>query len=133
MKSRGKYSASLSLLPLIVIASSLLVLGQTPAATPTPGPAAGLPGVSRLPQEADETFELDIAERRFTKENFEAATALDTGGRVSGVNVRIGVSLTAGKIEVLLRNVHGSVRFRGTLDRILGIVGKRPIPPAEVK
>ena len=132
MEFRGRYFARLSLLSLIVSASSLLVLGQNP--TEKPRPIADIPATfSPLRPVADETFELNIAERRFTKENFEASTdvATDSGGR--GVTVRVGVSLTAGKIEVLLRNVHGNVRFRGTLDRILEVIGKRPASPAEVR
>lgn len=83
-------------------------------------------------QDSDQTFELNFAERRFSQTDFEASTDVDTNGGPDGVNVRIGVSLTAGRIDVLLRNVRGSVRFRGNLNRIFEVLGKRPVSSPEV-
>lgn len=120
-----KFFASLVFLFSIASGCSVLAFGQNPLAKssekPKPAPAA----VSSQAN-VDETFELNVDERRFTKTDFEASTDVDTGGDASGVNVRIGVSLTAGRIDVLLRNVHGNVRFRGTLDRILEVISRRP-------
>jgi hypothetical protein len=79
----------------------------------------------------DESFELNIVERQFTRENFEASTAVSTDGD-AGLNLQIGVSLAAGRIEVLLRNVRGRVRFKGTLDRIMDIFSNRPISSPRV-
>lgn len=73
---------------------------------------------------ADETFELNIAQRRITRVDFEASTSLQTEGNAN-VNVQIGVGLAAGKIDVLLRNVQGRVRFRGSLERILELLTNR--------
>jgi hypothetical protein len=73
----------------------------------------------------NEAFELNIAERRYSQENFKAATAVGTEGRAANLNLQVGVALAAGRIDLLLRNVHGSVRFRGTLDRILEIINNR--------
>ena len=127
-----KFFASLVFLFFIVSACSVLAFGQNPvdksAEKPKPVPAVTISSQANV----DETFELNIDERRFTKTDFEASTDVDTGGDARGVNVRIGVSLTAGRIEVLLRNVHGNVRFRGTLDRILEVIGRRPSAAPEV-
>ncbi len=73
----------------------------------------------------DETFELNIAERRLTEENFEATTSVSTDGN-SGLNLQVGVGLSASRIDVLMRNIRGSVRFHGTLDRILELLRNRP-------
>jgi hypothetical protein len=73
---------------------------------------------------ADETFDLNIDERRFTRENFEASTSVSTDGD-AGLNLRVGVALAASRIDALLRNVRGRVRFHGTLDRVLERIGNR--------
>ncbi len=87
---------------------------------------------TRPPQDWDHTFELNFAERRYSQTDFEAATNVETNGGSQALNLRIGVSLTADRIDVLLRNVRGSVRFRGSLDRIFAVIGKRPATSPEV-
>lgn len=73
----------------------------------------------------DETFELNIIERRITESNFEASTSVSTEGD-GPLDLQVGVGLSASRIDVLLRNIRGSVRFHGTLDRILNILRNRP-------
>ena len=73
----------------------------------------------------DETFELNIVERRITDSNFEASTSVSTDGD-NALDLQVGVGLSASRIDVLLRNIRGSVRFHGTLDRILEILRNRP-------
>jgi hypothetical protein len=118
-----KILARLLFVALVVSATSVVVLGQETI----PKDFREIPERNSVRTNADETFELNIDERRFTRENFEASTSVSTDGN-SGLNLQIGVALTAGRIEVLLRNVHGSVRFRGTLDRILDVIGNRRVP-----
>ena len=110
------YKAALAFLILVV--ATVTVVAQSRIQTPTSTP----PIHSSLVQ-ADELFVLDIKERRISEKNFVAATAVAIGGDDgTGVSVRAGVSLQAGSIEVLLRNVSGTVRFRGSLQRILDLV-----------
>ena len=72
---------------------------------------------------ADETFELNITERRITENNFEASTSIEAGDESArGLHLRIGVGVGAERIDVLLRNVRGMVHFRGTLDRVLDLI-----------
>jgi hypothetical protein len=68
---------------------------------------------------ADETFVLNITERRITESNYEASTAVEIARRDDGVSVRVGVGFVAEQINVLLRNVSGQVRFRASLEPIL--------------
>jgi hypothetical protein len=94
-----------------------------PSAAPSPVAAATTP---QARQSADEDFELNIGERRITEESFEASTEVEVGdggeaGR--GVNLRVGVAASAAQIDVLLRNVRGRVRFRGSLDDVLRRLG----------
>src|SRR5687767_6346865 len=115
MRPRTSYFPKYAFLLLVFISSASVSFGQN--TDPKPKPSVPVPVItSPLGTSADETFILDIDERRFVKENFEVGTAVDTGPGSSQVSVRIGVSLTAGRIEVLLRNVQGNVRFRGGLD-----------------
>jgi hypothetical protein len=130
MKMLGNYTgmqlpARLILISLTLSASAFCVLGQTP--TPK--------GVQENPERdsarrpsADETFELNIDERRFSRENFQAGTAVGTEEDSQGLNLQIGVALAAGRIDVLLRNVRGHVRFRGPLDRLFEMMSTRPRP-----
>ncbi|MFN2514879.1 MAG: hypothetical protein ABR556_01580 [Pyrinomonadaceae bacterium] len=119
----------LVLISLLLSSHSLFVVGQT--ARPKDAPeTADRSSVMRT--NADETFELNIDERRFARENFEASTAVGTDGE-AGLNLQIGVALAASRIGVLLRNVRGSVRFHGSLNRILEMINNRattsPGPP----
>lgn len=81
---------------------------------------------------ADERFELNIAERRIVEQDYHASTAVEIGhADERGVNLRVGVALTAQRISVRLRNVRGEVRFRATLDTILQrIRSHRSVSPA---
>lgn len=75
---------------------------------------------------ADETFELNITERRITENNFEASTSIEAGDESArGLHLRVGVGVGAERIDVLLRNVRGMVRFRGTLERVLSLINAR--------
>lgn len=75
---------------------------------------------------ADENFDLNIAERHIVENNFEASTAIEAGEEsASGLHLRIGVGVGAERIDVLLRNVHGHVHFHGTLDRVLELINTR--------
>ena len=132
MRPGTSYFHKYAFLLLVFISSSSITFGQNPDLKPKP--SAPVPVItSPLGTSADETFILDIDERRFVKENFEVGTAVDTGSGSSQVNVRIGVSLTADRIEVLLRNVKGNVRFRAGLERILQILERRATPSPDVR
>jgi len=129
MRPDTSYFGKYALFLIVFISTSSITHGQTPDLKPKP--VAPVPAVpSQLSTSADETFVLDIDERRFVKENFEVGTAVGTGSGSSQLNVRIGVSLTADRIEVLLRNVRGNVRFRGGLNRILEILDRHAATPS---
>ena len=75
---------------------------------------------------ANETFELNITERRITERDFSASTMVEAGDETArGLWLRVGVAVGAGEINVLLRNVRGRVRFRATLDRVLERINLR--------
>ncbi|MDQ1557839.1 MAG: hypothetical protein QOD32_899 [Pyrinomonadaceae bacterium] len=74
----------------------------------------------------DENFELNIAERRITERDFFASTSIETGeASAHGLSLRIGVAVGASEIDVLLRNVQGRVRFRGSLDALRRVLDAR--------
>jgi len=74
----------------------------------------------------DENFELNIAERRITERDFFASTSIETGeASAHGLSLRVGVAVGASEIDVLLRNVQGRVRFRGSLDALRRVLDAR--------
>lgn len=97
---------------------------RTPAVAPPPAAEGAT---------ADEDFELDITQRRITESDFSAATAVEAGGGPGGLDLRVGATVRAAEIDVLLRNVRGRVRFRASLETVLRLLDARrhasPAPP----
>ena len=111
-------------------AASASAQGRTPT-PPEPAPQATTDTAARA--SADETFDLDIGERRINRSDFEASTAVEAGeSSARGLNLRVGVGVGARQIDVLLRNVRGRVRFRANLEQVLHRINARrtanPIP-----
>lgn len=96
-----------------------------------PEPSGTLPAAAE-PQNrttANETFELNITERRITERNFAASTTVEIGEETArGLFLRVGVGVGADEINVLLRNVRGRVSFRATLERVLERLNARRTP-----
>ena len=110
---------------LLFAASCATASAQTPSA-PTPSPAPA----QHAGATADEEFELNIDVRRIGERDFHAETAVEAGG-TGGVHLRVGVTLRAQDIEVLLQGVRGRVRFRGSLAPVLRLLdARRGAPPA---
>ncbi|HKO96918.1 MAG TPA: hypothetical protein VJU86_08000 [Pyrinomonadaceae bacterium] len=120
MKPRGPIFFCLA----IINISACWALGQT--VETKPAPATPVPAATPRPN-VDEIFELNIDLRQVTRENFEASTAVSTSGE-SNLNVQVGVGVATGRIEFLLRNVQGRIRFRGSLERIFEIIDGRRAP-----
>ncbi|HKP46749.1 MAG TPA: hypothetical protein VJT50_09125 [Pyrinomonadaceae bacterium] len=105
-----------------------LFLGATASTAAAQNPAPPSAGTQT---EADETFELNIAERHIQEKDFQASTALEIAtGHQKDIRVQVGVSVRASSIDVTLRNVTGKVRFRGSLQTILNIL-RVPTTPRE--
>jgi hypothetical protein len=118
----------------VLAASSVMTLaqeeeGSAPAQTPGPSAQSSASSNSEARTDANETFELNITERRITRRDYEASTSVEAGEESArGLNLRIGVAVGADSIDVLLRNVRGQVRFRATLDRVLERLNARRPP-----
>jgi acetylglutamate synthase len=118
----------------IIIATSYAVgssqtSGNVTAEAPVAPPIATESGNRTT---ANETFELNITERRITERDFAASTTVEVGEETArGLLLRVGVSVGADEINVLLRNVHGRVSFRATMERVLQRLNARhPAPGA---
>ena len=126
MVTRGlKHFFRFALLYSFLIIPTLSCLGQTPSTQVADKSKTSVNKTAESPaqlQDSDQSFELNFDERRYSQADFEASTDVESASH--GLNVRIGVSLTAGRIELLMRNVRGRVRFRGSLDRIFEVIGK---------
>ncbi len=111
---------------LIFSVAIMLTLTLSVAAQESQKPNSTPPPTQTDQIQADETFELDISERHITQTNYENSTSLSIGSQdARDVRLQIGVALWAQSIDVMLRNVKGSVRFRGSLTRILDLVNSR--------
>jgi hypothetical protein len=118
---------------IIIIVSSVMALSQTSgtAKTEAAGAQATATSDAQNRTSADENFELNIAERRINERDFAASTTVEIGEETArGLSLRVGVAVGADEINVLLRNVRGSVRFRATLARVLERLNARPAPGA---
>lgn len=112
---------------LIFIAHAPAHAQSRPADTPAPRDNAQAPRPES--SNADEDFELNIDQRRIHEADFHAETAVSTDG-TRGLQLNVGVALRASDIDVLLRNVRGSVRFRASLDTVLRLLdAHRAAPP----
>jgi hypothetical protein len=114
----------------LVAAGTLMAVAQTSGndrATTAAQPTAGAQSANRT--NADETFELNITERRVTERDFAASTSVEVGEETArGLMLRVGVAVGAEEINVLLRNVRGRVRFRASLERVLERINVRRAP-----
>ena len=118
----------LALALVVVAASSALAPAQNENAASAAAPqTASEPSASRTT--ADETFELNITERRIIEHNFAASTTVEAGEETArGLLLRVGVAVGAEEISALLRNVRGRVSFRATLARVLDRLNTRRVP-----
>jgi hypothetical protein len=126
----------------VIVAFSVAVAAQRQPDAPGSGTrrASAPVNAPATPSNADENFELNIAERRITERDFFASTAIEAGEESAhGLSLRIGVAVGASEIDVLLRNVQGRVRFRGSLDVLQRMLDARrpagaatPVPQIDV-
>ena len=94
--------------------------------TQRPANVVARPVATAVQGDVDENFELNIAERRITEQNFFASTAIAAGDEgARGLDLRVGVAVGAERIDVTLRNVRGRVRFRGSLDALRRVLDAR--------
>ncbi|HLL14631.1 MAG TPA: hypothetical protein VK388_06180 [Pyrinomonadaceae bacterium] len=88
-------------------------------------PVASTPATGTQ-SDVDENFELNIAERRINERDFFASTGIEAGeASARGLSLRVGVAVGASEIDVLLRNVQGRVRFRGSLEALRRVLDAR--------
>lgn len=111
---------------LLIFAAHASATAQTRATDAPAGDArrATARTQSESSSSADEDFELNIDLRRISESDFHAETAVSTDG-ARGLRLNVGVELRASDIVVTLRNVHGRVRFRASLDPVLRLLDAR--------
>jgi hypothetical protein len=108
-------------------------LAPAPAFTQPPeAPQPAETGGSAPSTSAREEFDLNIADRRITEEDFEASTAVEirTGQGEEGLAVRVGALVGARRIDVRLRNVQGRVRFIASLERVQQVIDSHRVDAA---
>jgi hypothetical protein len=120
---------------LIMTACTVACAAQTRATEPQRNPARQTTAPQSRAQTraadeargaADEDFDLNIVERRITEPDFFASTEVSAGDEAArGLSLRVGVAVGADRIDVLLRNVRGHVRFRASLDALRRVLDAR--------
>lgn len=142
MKTKLSHVAFVAHFAFVVFVSACALVSNASAQTLTTPPATNAapsvqqpaPDAEGARTSADETFDLNIAERRISESNYEASTSVEIlEEAASGVNLRVGVMLGASNIDVLLRNVRGRVRFRGSLESVLQRLNERRAAPRSAK
>lgn len=131
--------AQLAAACVLILACAVLTAAQARAGVRAPPPtqtAGAAAGGAEPRGDADEDFELNIGERRITEQDFFASTEIAAGdAETRGLSLRVGVAVGAERIDVLLRNVRGRVRFRGSLDALRRVLDARRAtnvaPPAQ--
>ena len=91
------------------------------------------PAQVALPAQADETvaavndqsYRLDIAQRRIDRGPYEASLQV---GIDNPVSLRVGAAVQASHIVIQLHQVHGTVRFHGDLSRITRLPHRTTAP-----
>jgi hypothetical protein len=128
-RNLSRLALILSILAASYALGSSQTSGNMPADAPVAPPTATESGNRTT---ANETFELNITERRITERDFAASTTVEVGEETArGLLLRVGVSVGADEINVFLRNVRGRVNFRATLERVLQRLNARhPLPRA---
>lgn len=103
----------------LVFILNLTALGQTPSETTSP------PGNQTT---ADENFQLNIGSERITETNFARSTDVRLSDNSRGsLRVEVGVGVRGERIDVLLRGIFGSVRFRASLEAIKNRIEQAPV------
>ena len=120
----------LALASVIIAASFVLASSQTSGNVNAESPSTPLAASeTETRTSANETFELNITERRITERDFAASTTVEIGEETArGLLLRVGVAVGADEINVLLRNVRGRVSFRATMERVLARLNARRAP-----
>ena len=133
--TNGLYCLALALAVIVMAAPS--AISQSQIESPAGGRASSAAQERAVTPEslnrtsADETFELNITERRISERDFAASTTVEVGEETArGLLLRVGVAVRADEINVLLRNVRGRVSFRATLSRVLERLNSRRAPGA---
>lgn len=76
---------------------------------------------------ADENFELKIGESRATEQSYIRSTSVDIN--INTLSVRAGAEVRAQRIDILLRAVTGTVRFRASLQSLQHLIERaRALP-----
>lgn len=111
---------------LVLTASAALTAAQESATATTAHKPQTVRSDSTARTSADETFDLNIRERRITRSDFAASTSVEVGEEsAQGIHLRVGIAVVAKEINVLLRDVYGHVRFRATLEPVLQRINSR--------
>lgn len=69
--------------------------------------------------EIDKTFELNIKEDRIIETDFKRSTSVELkSSKDGGLSLEVGVSVSAERIDAVLRGIFGHVRFRSSLESL---------------
>ena len=101
----------------------------------TIGASVLLTGSALAQAPREERLEIAVADQDIAAEQFQRALIVEGGDESRQTRPRVGVALEASGLRVHLHNVHGEVRFRGSLgpllQRVLGTTAPGQMPVTE--
>ena len=80
------------------------------------------------PAPVAETYDLDISEKRIHRPGFQAGSNVVIDPGDGGIHIRVGAGVSARAIDIILRNVQGTVRFKADTSRLDAVRSSHPSP-----
>jgi hypothetical protein len=111
-------------LPRALLPAGLLILftGATAAAENTTVP----PAQNQSETTIEKNVKLEIRDQQITEKDYSASNAVSLEGRQNrGLNVKIGSSVRATEVNIVLHNIFGQVYFKGSLEPLLKIIREK--------
>lgn len=79
-------------------------------------------------QQQTDTHNIDIAQKRITETNYHNSEMVELAGpQAGGWHLQAGTAIHAQRIDLSLRNVRGTIRFRADSSRLDGLKNRATI------
>jgi hypothetical protein len=91
--------------------------------------AAAVPDAEKTNQQeikVEKNEHLEIRDKLIIEKNYSASTSVSIDeNKVEGLNLKVGSSVKATEVKIILHNIFGQVYFKGNLEPLLEIIKNR--------